>query len=967
MDETPVYQQYLEEKAKFPQALLLFRLGDFYELFGEDAQVASRVLELTLTSREIGKGRRIPMCGVPYHAVDHYLARLVDEGYAVAICEQMEDPRHAKGLVKRQVTRVVTPGTRLDPASLDERRPNFLVAVATAASSPSRVWVEPLGLACVDISTGDFFGTEVSSAAALQTELLRLEPAEILVDPALAADPFWETIGRLLARVRFTTGEVRSFLPEPAAERLREQFGTLSLAPFGLEGKRALISAAGAVLEYVQETQQSSLTHLRSFRSYSLADQLLIDPVSQRNLEIFRSLRDGSRKGTLWEVLDRTVTPMGARLLRSWLENPLVQVEPIRQRLGAVRFLVQKTLVRNEIREILNQIRDLERLTARVACGAANARDLLALGRSLTPLPLLRRALAGALEEAGQAGTGSGGNAPPQLLVELLSSFDTVEDVANRILRALSDEPPVQLKEGGLIREGVDLELDRLRQSSREAQEWIAALEGRERERTGIKSLKVGFNKVFGYYIEVTRPNLGQVPSDYIRKQTLAGGERFITPELKEKEELVLGAQERMAEREYELFLALRQEVAEQAPRLLAAARVVATVDVLASLAQVAVTRQYVEPEVDGGDEIRIEGGRHPVVETVIPGGRFVPNDTLLNNRERQIVILTGPNMAGKSTYLRQVALIVLLAQIGSFVPAKSARIGLVDRIFTRVGASDNLASGESTFMVEMNEVSYILRHATPKSLVILDEVGRGTSTFDGVSLAWAVTEYLHEEPQCRAKTLFATHYHELTQLASFLPRVVNMSVAVEKTAGGIVFLRRIQPGGADESYGIEVARLAGLPEAVLRRASEILAELEGSSPGRVRSGPPPAGASSRPAGVSPASAGISPSPGELGRPGVLAAAGVAAAPAGTSSGRVPAPRTAGAAIRAYQLQLFTPPPHPALVELARLDVNALTPIAALNVLARLKELLTAEPPAGLEAVLREGATNHHLGEQERA
>lgn len=965
VDETPMFQQYLEEKAKFPQALLLFRLGDFYELFGDDADLASRVLELTLTSREIGKGRRVSMCGVPYHAADHYIARLVDEGYAVAICEQVEDPRRAKGLVRREVIRVVTPGTRLDPAALDERRPNLLVAVAASATSPVRALADPVGLAAVDVSTGDFFGTELFATPAedvrqqLRVELLRLEPAEVLLDPVLGDDPFWEEMGRFLPKMRVSRGESHAFLAEPARQRLLQQFGTVSLSPYGLEGKQALVSAAGAVLAYVQETQKASLPHLTGFRSYSVADQLQIDPVSQRNLELFRSLRDGSRKGTLWEVLDRAVTPMGARLLRSWLENPLVQLAPIRRRLAAVSYLVQQTLLRNEIRELLAGIRDIERLTSRVACAAAGARDLVALGRSLTPLPQIRKVLAESLAavaggpdgvtagERAEAGCEVEAADQPQLLIELVNSFDPLADVAERILSTLVDDPPVLLKEGGLIKDGVDPELDGWRQGSREAEEWIAALESRERERTGIKSLKVGFNKVFGYFIEVTRPNLPQVPADYIRKQTLANAERFITPELKEKEELVLGAQEKLAEREYELFLAVRDEVARQAPRLLAAARTIATLDVLCSLAQVAVARHYTCPEVNESDEIRIEQGRHPVVETVVPGGRFVPNDTWLNNRERQIIVLTGPNMAGKSTYLRQVALIVLLAQMGSFVPAQAAHIGIVDRIFTRVGASDNLATGESTFMVEMNELSYILHHATSQSLIILDEVGRGTSTFDGLSLAWAVTEYLHEEPARAAKTLFATHYHELTQLEGFLPRVVNMSVAVERTPGGIIFLRRIQPGGADESYGIEVARLAGLPDRVLQRATDILAYLESSARPQ---GPTPALAQARaPAPASDTT--LAPQPGSPTPPAEKQPAAVAASAA--VGGPRPS-RPLPSAARAFQLQLFTPPPHPALERLAAVDVDHLTPLAALNLLAELRQLVEREPPPGLAVV--EGA-----------
>ncbi|MBE3582986.1 MAG: DNA mismatch repair protein MutS [Limnochordaceae bacterium] len=908
-----MYAQYLEEKQKYPQALLLFRLGDFYELFGEDAETASRILELTLTSREIGKGRRLPMCGVPYHAVDSYVSRLVDAGWPVAICDQMEDPRFAKGLVKREVTRVVTPGTRLDPAGLDERRANRLVVVATAASAAPQAFAGPLGLAALDLSTGEFTGVELSTSpaqpelrASLWEELLRLDPAELLFDPLLAGDPFWEKLRDRLPHARLAAGESRSFIVESARQRLLAQFGTHSLAPFGLEGRPALISAAGAAIAYVQETQKSSLPHITSLRTYSTADHLLIDPSSQRNLELTRNLADGSREGTLLAVLDRTVTSMGARLLRQWVEEPLVVVEAIRRRLDAVSYLVQETTTRRRLRQLLSSVRDIQRLTARVSCGNAGARELVALASSLEPLPALP-----SLFDTKEL---------PALLQQTLSQVDPLEPLARRLRAAFVDEPPINVREGGLIREGFSPELDEVRALARGGEEWIARLEAEERERTGIKSLKVGFNKVFGYYIEVTRANLEQVPDDYIRKQTLAGAERYITPALKEKEAQVLGAQERLASLEYDLFVRLREETAKEAPRLLQTARAVAQLDVLATLAEVAVERGYCQPEVTEDDIIEIHQGRHPVVEARLPAGRFVPNDVMLDSHRQQIIVLTGPNMAGKSTYLRQTALIVLMAQMGSFVPATAAHIGVVDRIFTRVGASDNLVTGESTFMVEMNELSYILHHATPKSLVILDEVGRGTSTFDGLSLAWAVTEYLHNEPSVAAKTLFATHYHELTQLAHDLPRVVNFHVAVERASGGIIFLRRVEPGGADESYGIEVARLAGLPEPVLRRAHEVLQQLEQESNQEGREG-------------------------ELLRPERThrpTAAG------GSTKGRArwaALPLATDGAPPAQQLLLFAPAPptHPILQALADLDLNHLTPLTALNLLAQWQEQIRKE------------------------
>ncbi|MGE5507975.1 MAG: DNA mismatch repair protein MutS [Chitinophagales bacterium] len=813
---TPMLQQYFEVKRECGDAIVLFRLGDFFEMFGADAELAAPLLEITLTGREAGRAGRIPMCGVPHHAVLGYAAKLVAAGYKVALCDQVEDPRFAKGIVKREVTRILTPGTAIELDAGEGRSKRYLASLVTRGGA----W----GLAYVEVATGEFGTTELSgeeAGARLRHELLRLAPAEVLVPQGVAGAGETGPLKGEYAGVwpeglaaAITPLDEEAFRPETAAHLLKEHFGTVSLAGFGCEGRPLATAAAGGALKYLYDTQRTALSHLTRLSTYAVDSTMVLDPATRRSLELTEAQRDGGRRGTLLGVLDRTVTALGGRLLSDWVQRPLKEVAPIRCRLDAVEELVGERATRRRLREALKEVYDLERLVGRVGLGVANGRDLVALGRSLAGLPKLKAEL-----QPGRCA----------LLRETFASLDPLEDLADLLSRALVDEPPAGVREGGLIRPGYSAELDELRQAASGGKEWIAGLEARERQETGIKSLKVGFNRVFGYYLEVSKANLHLVPEGrYLRKQTLVGAERFVTPELKEYEALVLGAEEKMNGLEYELFLQLRQAVAERAARIQATARLVALVDVLAALAEVAAANGYVRPEVDEGDTIRIEEGRHPVVEQNLPSGAFVPNDAHLD-ADRRFLLITGPNMAGKSTYLRQVALIVLMAQIGSFVPARAARIGLVDRVFTRVGAADDLAAGQSTFMVEMIEVANILHHATRRSLIILDEVGRGTSTFDGLAIAWALTEYLVEPGLVGAKTLFATHYHELIHLEGRLPGLCNLSVAVKKEGDEVIFLRRIVPGGADESYGIEVARLAGLPRPLLGRAREILAELDRS------------------------------------------------------------------------------------------------------------------------------------------
>lgn len=798
---TPMMAQYHQIKKAHPNTLVFFRLGDFYEMFFEDAVTASRELEITLTSRNKEKGLSVPMCGVPYHAADNYIAKLIRKGFKVAICDQVENPKLAKKLVRREVTRVVTPGTVSDGTLLEPRSNNFLSAIWEGEKG--------IGLASVDLSTGEFQLTEFTGELALeqlQTELERLQSKEIIYPASVKAStrPWSGTV----AAAR-SAAEDWTFEWEYGNRLLLDHFGVMSLEGFGCHDKPLAVQAAGAILHYLKETQKNALSHIVQLKYYSLGDSLVLDQSTVRNLELLESLFDGSRQATLIHCLDCTATGMGGRLLRNWVLRPEIDLSEIEARQEAVAELKEKLIEREELKAQLKQVYDVERLLAKVSLSTANGRDLTALKNSLAQAPAIKarlRALA-ALR-----------------LAMLEQQCDGLEDVVAKIAGRLRDNPPIVLTEGGLIREGCHAELDELRSISATGKQFIAEMEARERTRTGINNLKVKFNNVFGYYIEVSKSNLGAIPADYERKQTLVGAERFTTPELKDYERKVLGAEERIVEIEYELFCQLRAEIALEGKRIRQTALALAQLDALLSLAEVAHTYRYVRPVVGRDGEMVIRNGRHPVIERLadqLPTGRFIPNDLYLNDSSDQILVITGPNMGGKSTYLRQTALFSILAQVGSFVPADSAQLPLVDRIFTRIGASDNLARGRSTFMVEMTETAVILNTATERSLVILDEIGRGTATFDGLSLAWSVIEYLHHNT--KAKTLFATHYHELTELAELLPGVKNYHVSVRESGHEIVFLRRVEPGSADKSYGIEVAKLAGLPAAVLERAREIL------------------------------------------------------------------------------------------------------------------------------------------------
>ena len=869
---TPMMRQYLETKAQHPDAILFFRLGDFYEMFQEDAVRASEILQIALTSRAKGS-ERIPMCGVPYHSARRYIARLIEHGLKVAICDQVEEAG-GPGLVRREVTRVVTPGMVLDEEVLEPRQSNFLAALCLAREG------EACGAALLEASTGEFFAFERDNLAALAEELSACEPKELLVAEPLAGSPRLEALWAFFERrLPLTTLEQAAFEPARAQAYLRAHFDVMSLDGFGLDGAPLAAGAAGAALRYLKDTQKTPASHVDRLSVTPPGGRLLLDETSRTNLELLRSSRDGKRRGSLLGVLDRTVTGMGARKLSRWLVSPLGSLPEITARLDAVEELAQKAAWREEMAGHLKQIADLERLCGRLSLEAGNARDLKALGKSLAALPPLAAAL-----ERCQAGLLRGLSGPLRALPELASTLE----------RAVADEPPLSLKEGGLIKPGFNAELDELVALSTSGKDFLLKLEAREKERTGIASLKVRYNKVFGYYLEVTRSNLHLVPEDYVRKQTMVNAERFITEELKEYEDKVLTAEEKRYELEYRLFEELRAQVTASAATLRGAAEAVATVDVLVSFAAAAAEHGYVRPVVDDSDVIDIAAGRHPVVERLLEREVFVPNDVLLNRTDSQLLVITGPNMAGKSTVMRQVALTVLMAQAGSFVPARSARIGLVDRIFTRVGAADNLARGQSTFMVEMTETSNILHHATRKSLVVLDEIGRGTSTFDGLSIAWAVAEHLHD--RVGARTLFATHYHELTDLSREKSRVKNCCIAVKEQKGKILFLRKLISGGASRSYGIDVAKLAGLPPEVVARAREILANLES---------------------------------GEL-----------------DDAGRPRLTRRQGRAPPEGQLGLFVPAPAPELPagqrqvldELAQLQVDTLTPLEALNLLARWKK-----------------------------
>jgi DNA mismatch repair protein MutS len=859
-------QQYRELKARDPDALLLFRMGDFYEMFGEDAERAAALLGLTLTSRDKGADA-VPMAGFPHPALESYLAKIVQAGLRAAVCEQVEDPREAKGLVKRDVVRIVTPGTLTDDELLDPKTANYLAAVIEAGGK--------LGLAWVELSTGRFSLTGLMRHELID-ELARLNPAEILVSE-LSLDAPWARALRSQSGMALTVRPSWDFQPEQARATLFDQFKTKTLAGFGIDDRSVEVQAAGALLAYLRETQKTSLGHINRLIPYRRADTLALDEMTRRSLELVRTLREGKREGSLLSVIDCSATPMGARLLSEWLTSPLTSFELIAERLEAVEELYKQSALRGDLRSLLGQSYDLERLAGRIGTGRATPRDLVALARTLGILPKLKARLTARVSKR---------------LNQLEGALELCPEVRAEIEAALWDDPPLAVKEGGLIRDGYHPGLDELRANAKGGKSWIARFQAEQVKRTGVTSLKVGFNKVFGYYIEITHAQAqargATIPEDYIRKQTVKNAERYITPELKEHEEKVLRAEERAHELEYELFTTLRDRVAAEAPRLIQAGSVLAQLDVLSSLAELAARHGYCRPEIVAEPVFEVDAGRHPVLDAILAPGDFVPNDIHLGGDKGSILLITGPNMAGKSTYIRQVALIAILAHLGSFVPAKRARIGTVDRLFARVGATDDLSRSQSTFMVEMSETANILNNASPHSLVILDEIGRGTSTFDGISLAWAITEHIHDAIGCR--TLFATHYHELVELEKTKPRLRNGNVAVREKEGEIVFLYQIVPGGADQSYGIHVARLAGVPAPVLERAREILKFLE------KQHGPDP----------------------------------------GLPEGPIRRKVKTG---RALTGSLFAALPDPLLSELRQIDTTSVTPDGAVDLVRRLREL----------------------------
>lgn len=866
---TPAMRQYLEIKEKHKDCILFFRMGDFYEMFFEDAVVASKALEITLTSRNKGREDSIPLCGVPYHAASSYIARLIEKGFKVAICEQVEDPRTAKGIVRREVVRIVTPGLVVDAENLAAKENNFLAGIAVRGSH--------FGLAFIDISTGDFWVTESEDRDFFLDEVIGHGFREILLEESLKGSPFQKALSRDLGACVVNYFPPEYFEPAASETILRSYFRPETLSRINAAGRPAMTSAAGAVLRYVRETQKEDVAHVSDIRWYQAGNFLILDENARSNLELFATIQGGRREGSLFHVLDETVTAMGGRRLRWWLAHPLVAPERIRERLAAVSEIKDRHLPRRDLRETLKGIYDLERLAGRISIGAANARDLNALKASIITLPAIKKLL----QEYDSS-----------LMKDVREGIDEMPDIAGLIAAAIADDPPMTIREGGIIREGYDSELDGLISVTRDGRRWIAALEEREKKRTGIPSLKVGFNNVFGYYIEVTKAHSRAVPGDYVRKQTLVNAERYINEELKGHETTVLNADEKRRQREYDLFIGVRDEIARHVRRIQSTASKLADLDAVASLAEVAERYNYRMPSVDDGDIVEIREGRHPVVERMPHPESFVPNDTCLDLEKNRFLIITGPNMAGKSTYIRQVALIVILAQMGSFVPAGEARIGVVDRIFTRVGAADSLARGQSTFMVEMTEVASILRNATSRSLILLDEVGRGTSTFDGLSIAWAVAEFIHDSERLGARTLFATHYHQLTDMALTRDGVRNYYVAVKEWGDRVIFLRKIMKGSTNRSYGIAVARLAGVPDDVILRAREVLENLEKGEFD------------------------------EIGMPTIARR------------------RKEARGSRTGQLSLFAEEESVVLGEIASTDVNALTPMGAINLIADWKERL---------------------------
>jgi DNA mismatch repair protein MutS len=855
---TTVRQQYLRIKRQYPQVIVFFRLGDFYETFDEDARIASKELEIVLTSRGMGKGNAIPMAGIPYHAIDNYLARLINRGYKVAICEQVTKPGETRGLVQREVVRLVTPGTVVEPSLLTSKFNNYLMGLSIDA--------DQAGIAYVDITTGEFAATQAATQRVL-TEVERLRPAEIIVAKS-------SELSFLKSSIPVTRLDDYDFDLESTTRTLLSHFGTASLDGFGCGNLPLAIRAAGSIIHYLQETQKAALGQLAALATYSTDSFMALDMQTQNNLELFRSSHAGRAEGSLLSVIDLTRTAMGGRLLRRWLGQPLLDIGELSRRQDAAEWFYRDSLVRSQVIGLLSDIIDLERSINRVKGNIASPRELVTLKRGLEIIPKLKEIL-----ESSQ-------------IESLKQDLRSQPDIVELISKSLVEQPPASLDEGGAIKPGFSPELDELRSKATNSRQYLANMERKERERSGIKNLKVGYNRVFGYYIEISNSNLSQVPQDYIRKQTLVNGERFFTPELKEYEAQILHAQERINELESDVFYWICGQVAAAGEAILASTHALARIDVFSSLAEVAIRNNYVRPDLNSGKAIIIKEGRHPIVERTLLEKAFIPNDTHLSNEDAQLIILTGPNMSGKSTYLRQVALIVLLAQIGSFVPATSASIGVVDRIFTRIGAGEDLAAGKSTFMVEMTETANILNNATSRSLIILDEIGRGTSTYDGLSIARAVAEYIHNYPRLGAKTLFATHYHELVELANFLPRAKNFNVAVTEEGGEVIFLRKIVPGGVDKSYGIHVAKLAGLPKSVIHRAQEVLSDLEGSN------------------------------------------------------GRAPVRKAVKANLDKIasqaQIPLFGQKPA-LLVELAKLDIDSLTPLEALNKLYELQQKSKAE------------------------
>ena len=874
---TPMMQQYMAIKEQYKDCILFYRLGDFYEMFYDDALTASRELEITLTGKNCGQEERAPMCGVPYHAVDAYLNKLVAKGYKVAICEQAEDPKQAKGIVKREVIRIVTPGTNLSQQALDEGRNNYLMCLVYDNNQ--------FGLAITDISTGDFYTTEVATLKELYDEIHRFSPSEIICN-----DSFYmsgASLDDFKDRLHVSVSTLDTWYMDEAVsvQKIKEHFKVASLDGLGLADFPSGTLAVGALLLYLYETQKNTLDNLTKITPYRSGGYMIIDSATNRNLELIETLREKQKKGSLLWVLDKTKTAMGARLMRNWIEQPLIEKKKITARQDAVEELYNDMITREEIREYLNAVYDLERLVTRISYRTANPRDLIAFKTSLGMIPPVKQLLS---------------QAKSTELKEIDERMDCLEDIYDLIEKSIQDEPPIMIREGGMIKEGYNEDVDKFRLSRTEGKTWLAELEAREKEKTGIKNLRVRYNKVFGYYLEVTNSYKELVPEDWTRKQTLANAERYITPELKELEDMILGAEDKLSALEYDLYCEVRDSIGEQVVRIQETAKAIAHLDVLASLACVAQSNDYVRPSINTKGVIDIQGGRHPVVEKMNNNQMFIDNDTYLDNKNHRISIITGPNMAGKSTYMRQSALIVLMAQIGSFVPAKSANIGIVDRIFTRVGASDDLASGQSTFMVEMTEVANILRNATSRSLLILDEIGRGTSTFDGLSIAWAVVEHISNPKLLGAKTLFATHYHELTELEGKLDSVNNYCIAVREQGDDIIFLRKIIRGGADKSYGIQVARLAGVPDSVIDRAKEIASWLEETD-------------------VTDKAKNLQ---------------------VRTSAKKKEVVREAAPAEKQMSLFDIYPADHPVLKELAGLDVSNMTPIQALNTLYELQKRL---------------------------